>query len=74
MALQALLREGGFETEVRRVVSLGGDTDTNGAVAGALLGARDGVAALPSEWLSKLVQHDKIESEAKGLVALAERT
>lgn len=74
VALQALLREGGFETEVRRVVSLGGDTDTNGAVAGALLGARDGVAALPSEWLSKLVQHDKIESEAKGLVALAERT
>jgi ADP-ribosyl-[dinitrogen reductase] hydrolase len=74
VALQALLRPGGFETEVRRVVALGGDTDTNGAVAGALLGARDGVAALPSEWLPKLVQHDEVESEAKALVALAERT
>ena len=41
-AFQALVRGGDFETETRRVVSLGGDTDTNAAVAGALLGARDG--------------------------------
>jgi ADP-ribosyl-[dinitrogen reductase] hydrolase len=72
VALQALLREGGFESEVRRVVSLGGDTDTNGAVAGALLGAREGVAGLPSEWLSNLVQRGEIESEAELLVSLAE--
>ena len=72
--MQALLREGDFETEVRRVISLGGDTDTNGAVAGALLGAREGVAALPSEWLSKLVQGDEIGSEAERLVSLAELT
>ena len=43
-AFQALVRPGDVETELRRVVSLGGDTDTNAAVAGALLGARDGVA------------------------------
>ena len=72
VALQALLREGGFESEVRRVVSLGGDTDTNGAVAGALLGALEGVAGLPSEWLSNLVQRGEIESEAELLVSLAE--
>ena len=39
--VQALVRGGDAETELRRVVSLGGDTDTNAAVAGALLGARD---------------------------------
>lgn len=74
VALQALLREGDLETEVRRVVSLGGDTDTNGAVAGALLGARDGVDGLPVEWLAKLAQRDETEAEAEQLVPLAERS
>jgi ADP-ribosyl-[dinitrogen reductase] hydrolase len=72
VALQALLREGDFETEVRRVVSLGGDTDTNGAVAGALLGAREGIAGLPPDWLGKLAQRDEIEAEAEQLAPLAE--
>ena len=71
-ALQALLREGGFETEVRRVVSLGGDTDTNGAVAGALLGAREGLDGLPTEWLGKLAPRDEIQAEAEQLASLAE--
>ena len=44
VALQSPLRSGGYEAEVRRVVSLGGDTDTNAAVAGALVGALVGEA------------------------------
>jgi ADP-ribosylglycohydrolase len=32
----------------------GGDTDTNAAVAGALLGARDGEAAIPPRWMDQL--------------------
>ena len=32
------------------VVSAGGDTDTNGAVAGAVLGARFGCRAIPPRW------------------------
>jgi len=32
----------------------GGDTDTNAAVAGALLGAREGEAAIPPRWLEQL--------------------
>src|SRR6185436_21170102 len=50
-AFQALVRPGDAEAELRRVVSLGGDADTNAAVAGALLGARDGVQGLPPVWL-----------------------
>jgi ADP-ribosyl-[dinitrogen reductase] hydrolase len=56
---------------LRRVVSLGGDTDTNAAVAGALLGARDGVRGLPSGWLDRLGDADAIRAEAEALVPLA---
>jgi ADP-ribosyl-[dinitrogen reductase] hydrolase len=73
IALQALVRGGGFEAELRRVVSLGGDTDTNAAVAGALLGARDGERALPQAWTSRLAEADAIRTEARALAALAGR-
>jgi ADP-ribosylglycohydrolase len=71
VAFQALLRGGDPEAELRRVVALGGDTDTNAAVAGALLGARDGAGALPSAWLERLVGRDAIRAEAEALVPLA---
>ena len=44
----------------------GGDTDTNAAVAGALLGARDGETGIPPRWLEQL-------GTARGVSALAER-
>lgn len=72
VAFQALVRPGDVETELRRVVALGGDTDTNAAVAGALLGARDGVAGLPAAWLGRLLEADAIRREAEALVPLAE--
>ena len=34
-----------------QTISQGGDTDTNAAIAGALLGAADGRASLPVSWL-----------------------
>ncbi len=73
-AFQALLRPGDAETELRRVVSLGGDTDTNAAVAGALLGARHGVRGLPTGWLERLQDAEAIEEEARRLIPLAETT
>jgi ADP-ribosyl-[dinitrogen reductase] hydrolase len=39
-----------LEPALIRTVSSGGDTDTNGAVAGALLGAADGRASIPVRW------------------------
>jgi ADP-ribosylglycohydrolase len=61
----------GFEEGVRSVVALGGDTDTNGAVAGALLGALHGRRALPAGWLGKLVDRDAIEEEGEALADAA---
>jgi ADP-ribosylglycohydrolase len=37
------------------VASRGGDADTNGAIVGALLGARDGVAVIPPAWLDRVL-------------------
>lgn len=72
VAFQALVNGGDAETELRRVVSLGGDTDTNAAVAGALLGARDGFGGLPRTWLDRLEDRDAIRDEADALVPLAD--
>jgi len=60
-----------FEQGLRDVVALGGDTDTNAAVAGALLGAMHGVAALPPAWLARLQERSAIEHEARALAGLA---
>ena len=39
---------------IERAVRAGGDADTVGAIAGALVGARWGATALPQEWLAKI--------------------
>jgi ADP-ribosylglycohydrolase len=60
LALWALLDAEGFRPGVERVVRLAGDADTNGAVAGALLGARFGVRNIPSSWLEALLRKDAL--------------
>jgi ADP-ribosyl-[dinitrogen reductase] hydrolase len=72
--IQALLREAPFERELARVVGLGGDTDTNAAVAGALLGAAAGASSLPEPWMSRLLDRAGLESDAEAVAALALRT
>lgn len=37
------------------VASRGGDADTNAAIAGALLGARDGASAIPAAWIERVL-------------------
>lgn len=71
VGLQALTLDGTFQDRLLHVVSLGGDTDTNGAVAGALMGAAVGMSALPASWLDRLVDRAELEAEAAGLVELA---
>ena len=55
LAMQAGLWAAGtplpFESALRQVVEAGGNTDTNGAVVGAVLGARYGETAIPPRWL-----------------------
>jgi ADP-ribosyl-[dinitrogen reductase] hydrolase len=50
VAVWALSSGLGFEEALIAVVNLGGDADTTGAVAGGLLGAYYGAAAVPLRW------------------------
>jgi ADP-ribosyl-[dinitrogen reductase] hydrolase len=70
IALQVAGEELGFEEGLRHVVGLGGDTDTNAAVAGALLGAANGVEAVPAGWLALLSEVDGLRNEAGSLASL----
>jgi len=74
LALRTAVTAPNYEEGIRAVGALGGDTDTNAAVAGALLGAREGTRAVPVTWLRRLEERDEIESEAAALVSRAEET
>jgi ADP-ribosylglycohydrolase len=54
LAIAAVLDPRPFPDVVIDIVRVGRDTDTNGAIAGGLLGIRDGAAAIPPEWVAKL--------------------
>ncbi|HEV8564098.1 MAG TPA: ADP-ribosylglycohydrolase family protein, partial [Actinomycetota bacterium] len=71
VALRTAAHAASFEQGLLDVVALGGDTDTNAAVTGALLGAREGREALPPAWLARLADRDAIEHEAEALAGLA---
>ena len=43
-----------FEEAIVALTHAGGDTDTNGAIAGAVLGARYGRAGIPDRWLENI--------------------
>ena len=43
-----------FEEAIVAITHAGGDTDTNGAIAGAVLGARYGRAGTPNRWLENI--------------------
>ncbi len=52
LAFSAAAFAADFESALVEVVSKGGDADTNGAVAGALLGAKFGRNQIPERWLT----------------------
>lgn len=54
LAMRALGSAASFEDGLSNVIRTGGDTDTNGAVAGALLGARFGERAIPADWVAAI--------------------
>ena len=72
IAVWALLAHESFEDAVKAAANLGGDADTQGAVAGALAGARWGMAAIPASWLEVLHGRDDLIVLADRLLAQAE--
>lgn len=60
-SLWCLLTTTSYKDAVLKAVNLGEDTDTTGAVTGALAGLYYGADAIPAEWLEVLVRREKIE-------------
>jgi ADP-ribosyl-[dinitrogen reductase] hydrolase len=71
VSLYAYLRhQENFEDGLIAAISCGGDTDTVGAITGALLGARSGLNGMPAEWKDRLIEWPR---SSKVLIATAER-
>jgi poly(ADP-ribose) glycohydrolase ARH3 len=60
-----------YKDTVIYAISLGGDTDTIAAMAGAISGAYLGIEAIPSEWRAKLENGEYIEDLAEKLWQIA---
>ncbi len=65
LTVAALLDERPAAEVLLEVVRLGGDADTNGAIVGGMLGARDGLSAWPDRWLAALEHHDELTTAAR---------
>lgn len=71
--LQAIDGQDGFEAVLVDVVNRGGDADTTGAIAGMIMGALTGEAAIPRIWRDKVAVEVRKEGVrlASELVGLA---
>jgi ADP-ribosylglycohydrolase len=61
-----------LEEALLEVIAAGGDTDTNGAVAGAVLGARHGLPAFPPRWRGSIHRPERLNELADALHAAAD--
>ena len=68
-ALYSALAHDRFETALQFAVGLGGDTDTVAAMAGAVVGARDGYHTIPIRWLAALEEGERGHSYVRTLIA-----
>ncbi len=68
IALWSAWHEPNLERGLIWLVNAGGDSDTNAAVAGGLLGARDGEDAIPARWIAALPDVGRLRSIATRLV------
>jgi hypothetical protein len=66
-SIWCLITTNSFEDAVLRAVNLGGDTDTTGAVTGALAAIYYGYEAIPQKWVDRLARKDDIHDLAARL-------
>jgi ADP-ribosylglycohydrolase len=59
-----------FRSEIEKLVLEAGDADTNGIVAGSLLGCKLGYSKLPKEWLDDLLEKEWLECKVSKLLVM----
>ena len=69
-AMISYWRAENFESGLSAIVEAGGDTDTNGAIVGAVLGARFGRTGIPTRWLHRV---DEIRTGRVSMESRADR-
>jgi ADP-ribosylglycohydrolase len=68
MALFCVLRHpGDYVAAVRLGANITGDSDSVASIAGGILGARLGTAALPTDWVERLENRDQLMAVAERL-------
>ncbi|MFP4382206.1 MAG: ADP-ribosylglycohydrolase family protein [Candidatus Sumerlaeia bacterium] len=67
IAIYRALSARNFAEGLIGVVNAGGDTDTVGAMAGAILGARFGAEQIPADWIDGLMNADFIKARARAM-------
>lgn len=72
ISLYCVLSEPDFSRAALLAVNHSGDSDSTGSIAGNLLGAMQGVDAIPAKWLSPLELRETIEAVADDLAAYPE--
>lgn len=72
VGLWCLERGTDFEETLIAVVGAGGDTDTNAAVAGAVLGAMHGAGAIPARWTRGVARAERLITIADQLLERSE--
>lgn len=68
IAIAAALTADDLADGLLLAVNHSGDSDSTGSLCGNLLGARDGLAAVPREWLDELELRDLVVDTARALV------
>lgn len=69
VGLWALRAEGSIEDILEQVILEGGDTDANAAIAGASVGARHGIGAIPERWIAKLHEPQALRQSVDALLS-----
>jgi ADP-ribosyl-[dinitrogen reductase] hydrolase len=70
-AVSVFMQSSDFEGMLIQAVNMGGDTDTIGAICGALGGAFWGLDEIPKRWRLKLKHRRRIEKAAFALAKKA---
>merc|ERR1711976_117161 len=59
LAMVEAVKTKNLERSLVEIISLGGDTDTNGCIVGALLGGIYGFSAFPADWIETIMKPNR---------------
>jgi ADP-ribosylglycohydrolase len=62
-----------FNDGLKRIIHQGGDADTNGAVAGSLLGAKFGFKTIPENYVQGLIRNNELNEMIERLTSMIEQ-